>query len=46
LLQIENLSKTYRLKDRNIEALKNISFSTMPGEVLGLWERAVEARAP
>lgn len=36
MLQIENLSKTYRLKDRNIEALKNISFSTMPGEVLGL----------
>jgi len=36
LLQIENLSKTYRLKDRNIEALKNISFSTKPGEVLGI----------
>jgi methyl coenzyme M reductase system subunit A2 len=36
LLQIENLSKTYRLKDRDIVALKNISFTTKPGEILGL----------
>ncbi|OPX76122.1 MAG: putative ABC transporter ATP-binding protein [Methanosaeta sp. PtaB.Bin018] len=36
MLQVENLSKTYRLKDRDIEALKNISFSTKPGEVLGI----------
>ncbi|MDD1754736.1 MAG: ATP-binding cassette domain-containing protein [Methanothrix sp.] len=36
LLQIENLSKTYRLKDRDIVALKNVSFSTRPGEILGL----------
>ena len=36
LLQIENLSKTYRLKDRDIVALKNVSFTTRPGEILGL----------
>jgi len=36
LLQIENLSKTYRLKDRDIVALKDVSFSTRPGEILGL----------
>jgi methyl coenzyme M reductase system subunit A2 len=36
LLQIENLSKSYRLKDREIVALKNISFATRPGEILGL----------
>ena len=36
MLQIENLSKTYRLKDRDIVALKNVSFTTRPGEILGL----------
>lgn len=36
MLQIENLSKSYRLKDREIVALKNISFATGPGEILGL----------
>ena len=36
MLQVENLSKTYRLKDREIEALKNISFTLKPGEILGL----------
>jgi methyl coenzyme M reductase system subunit A2 len=36
LLQIENLCKTYRLKDREIVALKDISFSVRPGEILGL----------
>jgi methyl coenzyme M reductase system, component A2 len=36
LLQIENLSKAYRLKDREITALKNVSFTTRPGEILGL----------
>ena len=36
MLQIENLSKTYRLKDRDIVALKNVSFTTKPGEILGL----------
>lgn len=36
MLQIENLSKTYRLKDRDIEALKNISFTAQPGEILGI----------
>ena len=36
MLQIENLSKTYRLKDRDIVALKNVSFTTRPGEILGV----------
>ncbi len=36
MLQIENLRKTYRLKDREIVALKDISFSVRPGEILGL----------
>lgn len=36
MLQVENLSKTYRLKDREIVALKNVSFATKPGEILGL----------
>jgi methyl coenzyme M reductase system subunit A2 len=35
LLQIENLSKTYRLKDSDVVALKNVSFTTKPGEILG-----------
>ncbi|HUS76142.1 MAG TPA: ATP-binding cassette domain-containing protein [Methanothrix sp.] len=36
MLQIENLSKTYKLKDSNVVALKNVSFTTRPGEILGL----------
>jgi len=36
LLQIENLRKTYRLKDREIVALNDISFTVGPGEILGL----------
>ena len=36
MLQIENLSKTYRLKDRDIVALNSVSFSTRPGEILGV----------
>ena len=36
MLQIENLSKTYRLKDRDIVALNNVSFNTRPGEILGV----------
>lgn len=36
MLQIENLSKSYRLKDREISALNGISFSTRPGEILGV----------
>jgi len=36
LLQVENLSKTYRQKDREIAALKNISFTVNQGEILGL----------
>ncbi|MCX6670135.1 MAG: ATP-binding cassette domain-containing protein [Methanothrix sp.] len=36
MLQIENLRKTYRLKDREIVALKDISFSVRPGEIVGL----------
>ncbi|MDD1735078.1 MAG: ATP-binding cassette domain-containing protein [Methanothrix sp.] len=33
---MENLSKTYRQKDREIAALKNISFAVNQGEILGL----------
>ena len=36
MLQIENLSKTYRVKDKDVVALKNVSFTTRPGEILGL----------
>ena len=36
MLQIENLSKTYRLNDRDIEVLKNISFTAQSGEILGI----------
>jgi len=36
MLQVESLSKIYRLKGREIEALKNISFTLKPGEILGL----------
>lgn len=36
MLLIENLRKTYRLKDREIVALKDISFSVRPGEIVGL----------
>jgi methyl coenzyme M reductase system, component A2 len=36
LLQIENLSKTYRVKDRDVVALENVSFTTRPGEIVGL----------
>ena len=36
MLQIENLSKTYRSKDRDVVALENVSFTTRPGEILGL----------
>ena len=36
MLQVENLSKTYRQKDREIAALKNISFAVNQGEILGL----------
>jgi len=40
LLQIENLSKTYRVKDRDVVALENVSFTTRPGEILGLVGRS------
>ncbi len=36
MLQIENLSKFYRLKDRQIPALKSISFSVGSGEIVGV----------
>jgi methyl coenzyme M reductase system subunit A2 len=36
LLQIENLSKTYRLDNGEVVALKDVSFSAHPGEILGL----------
>ncbi|MFZ3150041.1 MAG: ATP-binding cassette domain-containing protein [Methanothrix sp.] len=40
MLQIENLSKTYRVKDRDVVALENVSFTTRPGEILGLVGRS------
>jgi methyl coenzyme M reductase system subunit A2 len=36
LLQVEDISKTYNLKDRQVAALKNISFSARNGEILGI----------
>jgi methyl coenzyme M reductase system, component A2 len=35
MLQVENLSKTYKIKNREIRALNNISFSAHSGEILG-----------
>jgi ABC-type glutathione transport system ATPase component len=46
LLQIENLSKTYRLNDRDIEALKAISFTAQPGEILGIVGKSGGERVP
>ncbi len=36
MLQIDNLSKTYKMNDRDIVVLKNVSFTTRPGEILGI----------
>jgi len=36
MLQIENLSKTYRLDKGEVMALKDVSFSVRQGEILGL----------
>jgi len=36
LLQVENLSKVYQLKDHQVEALKGVSFTTEEGEILGI----------
>lgn len=36
MLQIEHLSKRYRLKDREVVALDDISFAVRPGEIIGL----------
>jgi methyl coenzyme M reductase system subunit A2 len=36
MLQIENLSKTYRLNNREIVALKDVSVSVRQGEILGI----------
>ncbi|MDM7912073.1 MAG: ATP-binding cassette domain-containing protein, partial [Methanotrichaceae archaeon] len=35
MLQIENLSKTYRFDNGEVVALKDVSFSARPGEILG-----------
>lgn len=40
MLKIENLSKTYKIKDRDIVALNDVSFSVRPGEILGLVGRS------
>jgi len=36
LLQVENLSKVYQLKDREVKALKGVSFTAKEGEILGI----------
>ena len=36
MLQVENLSKVYQLKDRQVEALKGVSFTAEEGEILGI----------
>jgi methyl coenzyme M reductase system subunit A2 len=36
LLQVEGISKTYKLKDSKVAALKDISFSAGDGEILGI----------
>ena len=45
MLQVENLSKTYRQKDREIAALKNISFAVNQGEILGLVGKSVGGKS-
>lgn len=35
MLKVENLSKTYELKNGEVPALQDISFSAKPGEILG-----------
>ena len=36
MLQVENLSKVYQIKDGRVEALKGVSFTTRDGEILGI----------
>ncbi len=36
MLQVENLSKVYQLKDSQVEALKGVSFTAKEGEILGI----------
>lgn len=36
MLQVENLSKVYQMKDRQVEALKGVSFAAKEGEILGI----------
>ena len=36
MLQVENLYKVYSLKDRQVEALKGVSFTARDGEILGI----------
>jgi methyl coenzyme M reductase system subunit A2 len=40
LLQVESLSKTYRLGEIEVPALKNVSFRANPGEILGFVGRS------
>jgi len=35
MLYVENLSKTYKIRNKEIRALNNISFSANSGEILG-----------
>lgn len=40
MLQVENLSKSYKVNDKEIVALKDVSFSVRQGEILGLVGRS------
>ena len=40
MLEVENLSKTYKVKNDQIEALKNVSFRADNGEILGIVGRS------
>lgn len=40
MLQVDNISKVYELKDRRVEALRGVSFDTRDGEILGIVGRS------
>jgi len=40
LLQVDNISKVYELKDRRVEALRGVSFDAREGEILGIVGRS------
>lgn len=40
MLQVDNISKVYELKDRRVEALRGVSFDAREGEILGIVGRS------